>query len=320
MTNLSGMTFANKAAGFERPTQLPRDEEEHRRWQAANRAWWEFAPMRYDWRERLAESPGSEAYFKEIDRRFLASARTFMPWRKIPFDAIIPFDELRTKDVLEIGVGHGTHAQLLALHARSFVGIDLTIAAAGMTAKRLRLFGIPGAVTQMDAECMGFPASSFDYIWSWGVIHQSADTQRVLAEMHRVLRPGGQCAVMVYHRSWWNYYVFGFLRGVFQGHWFGRGGIHRVSLSGTDGAIARYYKPDEWRAAARDLFALDSVEIYGLKSDVVPLPYGRLKQFLMDLCPDALARFLTRRLHMGSLLVARMRKLDPAMMASSSAG
>src|SRR6202035_167820 len=77
-----------KAAGFDRPTQLPRDEDEHRRWQIANRSWWESAPMRYDWREAIAQPAGSAAYFQEIDRRFFAAARSFMPWREIPFDAV----------------------------------------------------------------------------------------------------------------------------------------------------------------------------------------------------------------------------------------
>jgi ubiquinone/menaquinone biosynthesis C-methylase UbiE len=308
MTNFSDATFEKKAAGFDRPTQLPRSEEERRQWQAANKAWWESAPMRYDWRQELAQSPGSEAYFKEIDRRFFASARTFMPWRDVPFDAVIPFDDLGDKDVLEIGVGQGTHAQLLAARCKSFTGIDLTSAAAAMSARRFKLFDIPGTVLQMDAERMGFGANSFDYVWSWGVVHQSADTQRVLSEIHRVLRPGGKCTVMVYYRSWWNYHVSGFLRGVFLGQWRKLGSLHHVSQSGTDGAIARYYKPDEWRAATRDLFVLDSMRIYGLKSDVVPLPHGRLKQVVMDLIPDALARFMTCRLRMGSLLVAHMRK------------
>jgi SAM-dependent methyltransferase len=297
-----------KAAGFDRPTQLPRNEDEHRRWQIANRSWWESAPMRYDWREAIAQSPGSAAYFQEIDRRFLAAARSFMPWREIPFDAVIPFAELRDKDVLEIGVGQGTHAQLLAPRCKSFVGIDLTIAAAGMTKQRFRVFDLSGAVVQMDAERLAFPADAFDFIWSWGVIHQSADTRRVLAEMHRVLRPGGKCTVMVYYRSWWNYNVSGFLRAVFQGQWRRLGSLHHVSQSGSDGAIARYYKPDEWREVTRGLFAVDALEIHGLKSDVVPLPYGRLKQFVLDLLPDSLARFMTRGLRMGSLLVAHMHK------------
>jgi SAM-dependent methyltransferase len=301
---------SGKAPGFDRPTRLPRDEQQRRRWQIANRAWWEAAPMRYDWREALRHPPGSKAYFREIDQRFFQVARCFLPWRQMPFDTLIDFADLAAKDVLEIGVGHGSHAHLLASHCRSFIGIDLTAAAVQMVARRFALFAVPGAVTQMDAERMAFADNSFDYIWSWGVIHQTADTSQVLAEMHRVMRPGGTCAVMVYYRSWWNYAVCGFLRSILIGEGLKRGGVHRAAQCGTDGAIARYYKPKEWRAAVGDLFAIESLVIYGLKSDVVPLPYGRLKQWVINAIPDRIARFLTARLRMGSLLVARMRKVE----------
>src|SRR5260370_38747581 len=99
-----------------------------------------------------------------------------MPWRNVPFDAIIPFDDLRAKEVLEIGVGQGTHAQLFAPRCKSFTGIDLTANAVDMTSRRLKLFGFSGTILQMDAEAMNFVDNSFDYIWSWGVIHHSADT------------------------------------------------------------------------------------------------------------------------------------------------
>ena len=171
MNHHSNKPSEAKAAGFDGPIQPPRDEAERKRWQAANRAWWESAPMRYDWRKGLGHTPGDAAYFKEIDDRFLAAAWEFSPWRKIPFERFIPFDELADKRVLEIGVGHGTHAQLLASHCRAFVGIDLTTVATTMTAKRLKLRGLPGSVLQMDAERMAFRDDSFDYIWSWGVVH-----------------------------------------------------------------------------------------------------------------------------------------------------
>jgi SAM-dependent methyltransferase len=308
MASSSGKTFGGKAVGFDGPIQLPRDDEQHRQWRAANRAWWESAPMRYDWRDEITYRPGSEDYYKEIDRRFFVAAQSFMRWRKLPFDAVIPFDKLCDKDVLEIGIGQGTHAELLAAHSKSYTGIDLTSAAVTMTAARLKLFALSGLVAQMDAESMGFRSSSFDYVWSWGVIHHAADVRRVIKEIHRVLRPGGTCTVMVYYRSWWNYYVFGLLRGLFSRQWRRLGSLHHVSQSGTDGAIARYYKPVEWRRLTCEFFAMDFVKIYGLKSDVVPLPHGRAKQLVMDMLPDALARFLSERLRMGSLLVAHMRK------------
>ena len=295
--------------GFDGPSQLPRDQIQRCQWQSANKAWWESTPMRYDWRDGIAAVPGTEAYFKEIDRRFLSSARKYMPWRSVPFDEVIPFDELGDKDVLEIGVGQGTHAQLLAPRCRSFIGIDLTSSATEMTLKRLQLFNIPGQIRQMDAEDMDFPDSRFDFIWSWGVIHHSADTRRVLQEMQRVLRPGGKCAVMIYYKSWWSFYVCGFLRGIFQRQFMKHGSLHRVVQGATDGAIARHYTQREWRRTTSGLFQIESMQIYGLKSDIVPLPHGRFKQFLEDLVPDRFASFLTQRFRGGSFLVAHMRKM-----------
>lgn len=308
MNDPRSRAFTAKASGFDRPIQQPGDDAERRRWQAVNRSWWEAAPMRYDWRDALDAAPISAAYFAEIDRRFLSSARQFMPWRTLPFDAVIPFAELGSKDVLEIGVGQGTHAQLLAPRCRSFVGIDLTTTATRMTKQRLALFGVDGAIAQMDAERMAFRDGSFDYVWSWGVVHHSADTRRVLAEISRVLRPGGVCTVMVYYRSWWNYHVSGFLRWLFLG-----GGriwrtLHQASQSGTDGAIARYYRPAEWRTEADAFLTINSIEIYGMKSDLVPLPHGRIKHAMMRVIPDAAARLLVRHLRMGSFLVATMTK------------
>jgi ubiquinone/menaquinone biosynthesis C-methylase UbiE len=308
MKNFSGTQFGNKAAGFDEPTQLPRDEKQHRQWQSANRTWWESTPMRYDWRDDIPAEPGSEAYFNEIDRRFLSSVRKYMPWRNIPFEAIIPFEKLSDQDVLEIGIGQGTHAQLLAPRCKSFTGIDLTSQATTMTSRRLKLFNIPGKVLQIDAEAMAFADESFDYIWSWGVIHHSADTRQVLKEMHRVLRPGGRCTVMVYHRSWWHFYVCGFLRAAFRNQFRNHASLHRATQSATDGAIARYYTPNAWRSTTSGLFAVECLQIYGLKTEILPIPHGRVKALLEDLVPDIVARGMTNQLHMGSFLVAHMRK------------
>ena len=46
-----------------------------------------------------------------------------------------------------------------------------------------------------------FPNERFDYVYSWGVLHHSPDLERSVAEMFRVLRPGGQFGVMLYHRK-----------------------------------------------------------------------------------------------------------------------
>ena len=299
--------FKSKAAGFNAPTQLPADEEQRRKWQLANKSWWERTPMRYDWREGLTSTFGTKEFFAEIDKRFFSSVRRFLPCNGTPFDHLISFKKLASEDVLEIGVGYGSHAQLLAPRSRSYTGIDLTVEATEQTRARFALFDIPGKILQMDAEEMDFPDANFDFIWSWGVIHHSADTGRILKEMHRVLRPGGHCTIMVYYRSWWSYYLFAFLKALLEGKLPSRSRHWEARQESIDGAIARYYTCAEWKAFAGRYFDVETA-VYGMNIEVIPLPHGKAKQALERLLPDGLCRFLTHNLAMGSFLVAQMTK------------
>lgn len=298
--------------GFDSPIALPSTPEQETQWQEANRSWWENHPMRYDFSEEIGCKEFSKEFYEEINRRFFADAQTFLPWKKIPFDALIDFDSLRDKDVLEIGVGNGSHAQLLSSAAQSYTGIDLTDYAVRSTTERLRCFGLNKPTTRiirMDAERMEFADNSFDFIWSWGVIHHSANTKKILQEMHRVLKPGGQAITMVYHRNLWGYYfVAGLLSGVLNGHLLKTGSIHKAQQKVTDGAIARYYTISEWRALVSEFFQIDTIQIFGSKTDIVPLPAGRLKGALLRAIPDNVGRLLTNRAKMGTFLVSKFRK------------
>ncbi len=291
-----------KVQGLKSPVQLPESESIAKEWQALNRAWWEEAPMRYDWNKTIGAQFGTRDYFEEIDRRFFESVRHYMPWRDRPFDNLIDFESLRNKDVLEIGVGHGSHAQLIVPFCKSFTGIDLTQKGSEATASRLRIFGIPARIFRMDAEKLSFPDESFDFIWSWGVIHHSADPLQILRQMHRVLRPGGKVVVMVYHRSFWRYFIVdGFIKGILGGELFRHGSLLSVNQAGTDGAIARYYRPKEWKKLCEGLFSIERQYITGQKSDVIPLKIEKV-------LPDNVARIFTHQLRQGSFLVAKMRK------------
>ena len=39
--NFDNTSFQNKAAGFEDPVQLPANDDTARKWQDANKSWWE---------------------------------------------------------------------------------------------------------------------------------------------------------------------------------------------------------------------------------------------------------------------------------------
>lgn len=297
--------------GFNHPTRLPAAPSERDRWQQENREWWEANPMRYDWQESLGHAELSIDFFREIDRRFFASAEEYLPSKTLPFDALIDFDRLSDLDVLEIGVGNGSHAQLLASHARSFTGIDLTDYAVRSTTARLHLFGLEADIRRMDAERMAFADASFDFIWSWGVIHHTADTAAVLSEMRRVLRPGGRAVVMIYHRGGWSYYVTGGLfRGLLQGGLFRLGSLHKTLQHHTDGAIARFYSMSDWNRLIRPWFHPVRNFVCGQKAELFPLPAGRIKNLLMRLTPNALSRFFTNHLRFGVFLVSILDARD----------
>ncbi len=298
----------HKPGTFASPEQLPETVHEARAWQEANRQFWEANPMRYDWKQSVGFEPFSRPFYEEIDRRFFSNVKEYMPWRSIPFDNLIDFQALRDKRVLEIGVGSGSHAQLLAAHAGSYAGIDLTEHAVAATSKRLSLFGVQGDVLRMDAEALAFPDASFDLVWSWGVIHHSSNTRHILGEIHRVLKPGGTATIMVYHRGWWNYYVCGMLIGLVRGDLFKTRSLHTAVQSVTDGALARYYSEDSWRRLIGDLFDVDFVVIRGSKAEVVPLPGGRVKTAIMSVVPDRVTRLATGRCRMGSFLISRLVK------------
>ena len=142
--------------------------------------------MRYDWKETVKFEEFSEAFYKAIDGRFFENVYETMPNHRIPFDNLIDFAGLGTKNVLEIGVGNGSHAQLLATHAGSFTGIDITDYAIQSTKKRIEVFGLTANITRMGTEHMAFKDSTFDFLWSWGAIHHSSNAEQIVKEIYRV--------------------------------------------------------------------------------------------------------------------------------------
>jgi ubiquinone/menaquinone biosynthesis C-methylase UbiE len=302
----------NSPEGFNNPTALPQDAEQAREWQEANRAWWESNPMRYDFGDRIGHPEFSREFYEEIDRRFFSDAEKYLPRKKTPFDALIDFEALPNQDVLEIGVGNGSHAQLLATHARSYNGIDLTSYAVKSTTERMRRFNLDKptvTVQQMDAERMEFADESFDFIWTWGVIHHSSNTRQILSEMRRVLRPGGRAVTMVYYRNLWNYYIYaGLFGGLIKGHLWKTGSLHQTRQHETDGAIARFYSIPEWKQLTSEFFTTEDTQICGSKPEIVPLPRGRVKESVLKIIPDQLSRFMTNNCRMGTFLVSVLKK------------
>ncbi|MFF3687053.1 class I SAM-dependent methyltransferase [Streptomyces sp. NPDC002187] len=102
--------------------------------------------------------------------------------------------------VLEIGCGAGTDHSVIASMADETAAIDLAPRGVWLTQKRLDLEGRPGIAQVADAENMPFPAHTFDAVYSFGVLHHTDHPERAVAEMWRVMRPGGKFMVALYHK------------------------------------------------------------------------------------------------------------------------
>lgn len=97
-------------------------------------------------------------------------------------------------------MGLGADHQRFAESGAELYGIDLTDRAVEHTRRRLADFQLASKLGVGDAERLGFPDNFFDVVFSWGVLHHTPDTQRAVAEVHRVLKRGGTAKVMIYHK------------------------------------------------------------------------------------------------------------------------
>jgi ubiquinone/menaquinone biosynthesis C-methylase UbiE len=120
---------------------------------------------------------------------------------------LVRFEECAGLSVLEAGCGIATDGINFARAGATYTGVDFSPAAVELARRRFALENrsaqiIHGSITELPVG-----DETQDFVYSNGVIHHLPETERVVAEMYRVLRPGGRALVMVYHRGSLNYHV-----------------------------------------------------------------------------------------------------------------
>jgi ubiquinone/menaquinone biosynthesis C-methylase UbiE len=109
------------------------------------------------------------------------------------------FAQAAGKRVLEVGVGMGAdYLEWLKAGARAS-GVDLSSASLERARRRCLERGFTPDLQVADAEHLPFPESTFDIVYSYGVMHHSPDTASCIREARRVLKPGGWLRIMIYH-------------------------------------------------------------------------------------------------------------------------
>jgi ubiquinone/menaquinone biosynthesis C-methylase UbiE len=269
------------------------------------RDWWNRNPMSYDVDEPIPHPEGSAEYFRELDSRVFHPRVLRLTARSggRPFSHYVDFDALRGKDVLDVGFGSGFTVQLFAEAGANVTAIDLTDWAVSTTRKRMEAFGLEADIRQGDAENLPFEDDSFDFVFSWGVIHHSSDMDSALSELVRVCRPGGELVIMVYNRRSLFYVSYkGFQKFLPVAR---RLGLHfeGARAGETAGLIARHFTIDELRRKLEGAGLGDvRIEPYGQDAELLPLP-RRIRQPITDRLPQRLKDRTLRRL--GHQLGAR---------------
>ena len=207
---------------------------------------------------------GSEAYFADLETQRYRSHRHLLAW----IASMQPGSH-----VLEVGCGVGLDSMQMARHGLHVTAVDLTVVGPATAQLRAAARGVDAVYSSADAEHLPFPDSTFDYVYSFGVMHHAPDTQKCIDEAYRVLRPGGQALIMLYHRHSLNEAVHRLLRVPFE---------ERDELC----PVVRRFTVGEVRAMFARFKHLD------VHSDFVfGEGYGRLFQWT----PRWLYRFLSRR-------------------------
>lgn len=160
--------------------------------------------IRHYWNDRIHDLEmtthpvGSLEFFDDLDEY------RFDKLRYLP--QVVDFEGYRGRRLLEVGCGIGTDLVRFARGGARVTGIDLSETAVRLARSNLSLH-VRGRFDLLigDGQSMPFPDASFDVVYAHGVLQYTEDAGAMVAECHRVLRPGGEAIFMVYNRvSWLN--------------------------------------------------------------------------------------------------------------------
>jgi SAM-dependent methyltransferase len=155
--------------------------------------------------EQWGEDPCGAVYGREHEfgtREFFDAVELhryteYAPW----MPEVMGFKEFAGARLLEVGCGMGTDLLQFARGGAKVTGVDLTPRSIEISRQHLAVYGERGDFAISDGETLPFDNDSFDVVYSNGVLHHTPDTAGAVREVHRVLRPGGQARVMLYHRG-----------------------------------------------------------------------------------------------------------------------
>lgn len=258
-------------------------------------------------REQWSADPAGAAYGHEFGfatREFFDAVerhryQDYAPW----MPEVMGFNEFANARLLEVGCGMGTDLLQFARGGARVTGVDLTPRSIEITRKHFERYGQTGDFAITDGEELPFAAETFDVVYSNGVLHHTPNTAAAVAEIHRVLRPGGIARVMLYHRDSVAYWVDMVLRlGLIKGELFHGNSVQQIMSkyvefnAGGGRPLVKVYS----RRQARELFSM----FRQVKTQVRQLTRSDF-YFLGRLVPQSFVNVLGRGVGWNVIISAR---------------
>ncbi|CAA7612143.1 class I SAM-dependent methyltransferase [Magnetospirillum sp. UT-4] len=222
------------------------------------------------------------------------------PW--IPFE----LDRIPTRgvDVLEVGCGQGVDGFNICarLDAQShYTGIDYSTESVERCrasigeASSLFSLGVVPEFRRADALALPFQSDTFDFVYSLGVLHHTPDPAKAIREVHRVLKPGGRCIIVLYRHGSLKVGIAKALRGLqhgldritgrertiygwLQGRRFMMDSIGTMLLECFGVPWMYWYTPDQLRKMFSDFSTVD-IEPYGYNIPIGAKPGSGRNRF-----------------------------------------
>jgi ubiquinone/menaquinone biosynthesis C-methylase UbiE len=129
----------------------------------------------------------------------------------------IDYEALKGKKVLDIGCGIGWSTVEMAGSGAHVTAMDLSPRAIQIATRHIEYRNLQANANTLigDAQDLKFQTSFFDYVHAWGCLMHMPQTERAIAEIYRVLKPGGTAFGYMYNKNsttyWWHIW---FLRGI----------------------------------------------------------------------------------------------------------
>jgi ubiquinone/menaquinone biosynthesis C-methylase UbiE len=140
---------------------------------------------------------GSRGFFDDLDQYHFEKLHHLL--------RLVDFDGHRGQSVLEVGCGAGVDLARFAKGGATVTGVDLSSSAIDLARANLAQQGLTADLRVADAEQLPFADATFDLVFAHGVVQYTAHPRRLIDEVRRVLKPGGEAVFQVYNRiSWLN--------------------------------------------------------------------------------------------------------------------